>query len=145
MTKMELVVLLPFKRHPWMIGSQRGERCHFDKHVWVWGALWEFRCQWGWPVILGTRRFLWNAPNVPGASWETDNFKEASSFLWPFLSFPFFQASTSRKRLLEEELEDADTTKRLAVCAAVSWTVLRNMKETHFLELCCICFLVFVF
>ncbi|XP_019598658.2 serine/threonine-protein kinase Chk2 isoform X2 [Rhinolophus sinicus] len=30
------------------------------------------------------------------------------------------QPSTSRKRLREEELEDADTTKRLAVCAAVS-------------------------
>ncbi|XP_039717810.1 serine/threonine-protein kinase Chk2 isoform X3 [Pteropus medius] len=30
------------------------------------------------------------------------------------------QPSTSRKRLLEGELEDADTTKRLAVCAAVS-------------------------
>lgn len=59
------------------------------------------------------------------------------------------QPSTSRKRLREEEPEDADTTKRVAVCAAVSWTVLRTMKETHFLELCChflyICFLVFVF
>lgn len=30
------------------------------------------------------------------------------------------QPSTSRKRLLEGEAEDADTTKRLAMCAAVS-------------------------
>ena len=46
--------------------------------------------------------------------------------LSPFL---YLQPSTSRKRLLEGEAESADPTKRLAVCAAVSWTLVDHERS----------------
>lgn len=118
------------KYTPLSDGKPQGEKCPFDEYVWVRGACWGVKCQWGQPVILGTRSFTWNAPNVLGAYEETlIILKQPVVFFEHFFLFFFPQPSTSRKRLLEGEPEDAGTTKRLAVCAAVSWTLAEHERN----------------
>ena len=120
--------LLSFNRHHWVLGGPRGEKCQSNKCVWDGEGCGRGSEPMRTTSILGPRSFTWSAPRLREAYWETDNCDEAGGFfehLSPFLSL---QPSTSRKRLREGEAENADPTKRLAVCAAVSWTLVDHER-----------------